>query len=165
MVNDRESELTDLHFGVPHGSNFGPVLFIYVADLISTIVTNCAQHADDTTMYTTSYPGSSSQRGNSARIKDPWYEVAIYKNYEVLNVKQCVSNINSTLEILSTWSTNINLALKHKKTKTMPFATSQENLHHKLWSLQDLKLNSLSIIYRYSAKPLTIFLALAFMST
>ena len=58
LVNDQKSQFADLHFGVPHGSIFGPVLLIYVADLIFTIVTYCAQHADDTTMYTTSYPGS-----------------------------------------------------------------------------------------------------------
>ena len=106
MVNDRESQLASLHFGVPQGSIFGSVLFINVADVISTIVTNYAQHADDTTMYTTSYPDSFAQHGNSERIKDPWYEVAIYKNCEVLNIEQCVSNINSSLGILSTWSTN-----------------------------------------------------------
>ena len=132
LVNDQKSQFADLHFGVPHGSIFGPVLLIYVADLIFTIVTYCAQHADDTTIYTTSHPGSFSQRGNSERKKDPGYEIAIYKNCEVLNIKQCLSNINSSLGILWTWSTNINLALNHKKTKTMLFATSQmENLHHK----------------------------------
>ena len=100
MVNDRKTHLADLHFGVPHGSIFGPVLFTYVADLISKIVTSCVQHADDTTIYTTSYPDSFSQRGNSEGRKDPGYEVAIYKNYEVLNIEQCVSNINSSLGIL-----------------------------------------------------------------
>ena len=100
MVNGRKSQLADLHFGLPQGSIFGQVLFIYVADIISTIVTNCAQHADDTTIYTTSYPDSFSQRGNSEGRKDPGYEVAIYKNYEVLNIEQCVSNINSSLGIL-----------------------------------------------------------------
>ena len=51
-IDDKSSDTTSVHLGVPQGSVLGPVLFnIYVADLKDAISVKSYQYADDTTLY------------------------------------------------------------------------------------------------------------------
>ena len=52
QIDDKLSELAYVEFGVPQGSNLGPVLFnLYVADLQKELDCSCYQYADDTTFF------------------------------------------------------------------------------------------------------------------
>ena len=79
-----------LDFGAPQGSILEPLLFnIHVSDLSDHIQdsTQCYQYADDTT---------------------------VYKHCSAKGTSQSVSDLNTSLNTLNTWSTTTNLALNSK---------------------------------------------------
>ena len=101
QVDDRLSNSIDVNFGVPQGSILGPVLFnLYVNNLSEVLPTKvkCHQNADDTTLYTHCKPSE---------------------------LQDCQQEVQDTLNRLSTWSSQCNLALNPKKTKVMLFSTAQ----------------------------------------
>lgn len=52
QINEKQSELVDVEFGVPQGSIVGRVLFnLYVNDLKTDLGCSCFQYADNTTLY------------------------------------------------------------------------------------------------------------------
>ena len=80
QVDDKSSEMLDMHFGVPQGSILGPILFnLYVADLSGILSSTSAQYADDTTIYDSCKNGK---------------------------IKSCAQNLEKDLNNLSQWSTN-----------------------------------------------------------
>ena len=108
QIDDRSSSSHNIQFGVPQGSILGPLLFnLYVEDLQDIFPENITtfQYADDTNVY------------SSCRAVD----LPILAN-----------GFNSTLEKLSSWSCNSNLALNPDKTKTMVISTRQMAHFHSL---------------------------------
>ena len=73
QIDDKRSTLTRVHYGVPKGSNLGPILFkFYVHELSESWTGECLHFAGDTTLY------------RHCKVKD------ITENAKLL-----VSNINS----------------------------------------------------------------------
>ena len=95
---NRSSELP-VHFGVPQGSILGPVLFnLYVNDMSDFFKSSSIQYADDTTVYESERPA---------------------------NIKRAVHGMNTTLEKISSWSSENSLAINQGKTKYMFLGTNQ----------------------------------------
>ena len=96
-----DDSTSDVRFGVPQGSILGPMLFkVYVSDLQDHLPFSIGsfQYADDTRIYS-SCPAPELQR--------------------------CAQELNSSRNIVSSWSNNPHLALNLKKTKTMLLSTRQ----------------------------------------
>ena len=108
QIDDRVSDPATVRFGVPQGSILGPVLFnLYVSDLqdrLPSLVTTF-QYADDTTIYSSSRPAE---------------------------LHKSVEELNSSLNIVSAWSSEFNLALNPGKTKAMLLSTRQMSRVHGL---------------------------------
>ena len=97
QIDDRSSEMSPVHFGVPQGSILGPVLFnLFVADLQGTLDCPCYQYADDTTFYLHSKKSA---------------------------LAQCSVELNGVLLRLGDYSESSNLALNCSKTKWMLIST------------------------------------------
>ena len=106
QVNDRQSKLADILFGVPQGSILGPMLFnLYVNDLQNCFTCSCFQYADDTTVYRSCTPK---------------------------NLNQCVQVMSDNINTLETWATESNLLLNENKTKQMLISTRQMSRTHNL---------------------------------
>ena len=108
QVDDRLSAQISTSYGIPHGSILGHILFnLYVNDLSSALSSGvvCHQYADDTTRYTHFRPSD-------------------------LEVGQSV--FQDTLNKLSEWSLERNLALNPKKTKVMMLSSAQMSRAHGL---------------------------------
>ena len=64
QVNDKQSRLKDVLFGVPQGSVLGPVIFnLYAIDMQECLkdAVACFQHADDTTVIYFTHPQKTSR--------------------------------------------------------------------------------------------------------
>ena len=111
QVNDKQSNMADVGFGVPQGSILGPVLFnLYVNDLEDCLQEscNCLQYADDTTIYQHSAPK---------------------------NLNSCIQAMNENLQSIESWACRSNLLLNEKKTKQMLVTTPQMSRVHELGTL------------------------------
>ena len=96
--NNMLSDISDISYGVPHGSVLGPLLFIiYVNDLLSLFETykgvNIEMYADDTILYSSN-----------------------------CDVSIATSHCEEALKQLSAWCINNKLTINTKKTKVMSIA-------------------------------------------
>ena len=108
QVNDKQSRLKDVLFGVPQGSVLGPVIFnLYANDMQDCLRDGptCFQYADDTTVLLHAPP------------KD---------------LKDCVNRMNNTLQSIESWAADSNLLLNETKTKQMLVTTRQMSRVHDL---------------------------------
>ena len=106
QIDDRESDMATVEFGVPQGSILGPVIFnLYVADLQKELQCDCYQYAEDTTFYVHSKPG---------------------------DLDSSAAQINKTIARLKNYSKNCNLALNPTKTNWMLISTPQMARYHSL---------------------------------
>ena len=96
QINEKQSQVVDVQFGVPQGSILGPVLFnMYVNDLEPDLECSCYQYADDTTLYRHSAPSK---------------------------IHECAKKLQDAMTVLETAESN--LALNETKTKQMLITTS-----------------------------------------
>ena len=106
QINDKQSNILNVHFGVPQGSILGPVLFnLYVNNLSNTLECPSFQYADDTTLYDHCSP------------------------QEITNI---VEKINGNMSNLEEWAASSNLSLNGSKTKQMLITTQQMSSAHGL---------------------------------
>ena len=108
QVNDKQSRLKDVLFGVPQGSVLGPVIFnLYANDMQDCLKdgSTCFQYADDTTVLLHAPP------------KD---------------LKDCVNRMNNTFQSIESWAADSNLLLNETKTKQMLVTTRQMSRVHDL---------------------------------
>jgi len=108
QVNDKQSSLANVQFGVPQGSILGPVLFnLYANDMQDCLQDGCScfQYADDTTVLHHATP----------------------KNFDV-----CVDKMKKTLSSIESWAADSNLLLNETKTKQMIITTKQMSKVHNL---------------------------------
>ena len=108
QVNDKQSRLKDVMFGVPQGSVLGPVIFnLYANDMQDCLRdgSTCFQYADDTTVLLHAPP------------KD---------------LKDCVNRMNNILQSIESWAADSNLLLNETKTKQMLVTTRQMSRAHDL---------------------------------
>ena len=108
QVNDKQSRLKDVLFGVPQGSILGLVIFnLYANDMQDCLKdgSTCFQYADDTTVLLHAPP------------KD---------------LKDCVNRMNNTLLSIESWAADSNLLLNETKTKQMLVTTRQMSRVHDL---------------------------------
>ena len=106
QINEKQSQVVDLQFGVPQGSTLGPVLLnLYVNDLEPVLECSCYQYADDTTLYRHSVPSK---------------------------IHECAKKLQDAMTVLENWATESNLALNETKTKQMLIATSKMSRAHEL---------------------------------
>ena len=106
QIDDRQSDMATVEFGVPQGSILGPVIFnLYVADLQKELQCDCYQYADDTTFYVHSKPG---------------------------DLNSSAAQINKTIASLKNYSNRCNLALNPTKTNWMIISTPQMSRYHSL---------------------------------
>lgn len=108
QVNDKQSRLKYVLFGVPQGSVLGPVIFnLYANDMQDCLKdgSTCFQYADDTTVLLHAPP------------KD---------------LNDCVNRMNNTLQSIESWAADSNLLLNETKTKQMLVTTRQMSRVHDL---------------------------------
>ena len=108
QVNDKQSRLQDVLFGVPQGSVLGPVIFnLYARDMQDCLKdgSTCFQYADDTTVLLHAPPR---------------------------DLKDCVNRMNNTLQSIESWAADSNLLLNETKTKQMLVTTRQMSRVHDL---------------------------------
>ena len=106
QVDNNQSTLLDVLFGVPQGSVLGPVLFnLYTLDLQNHVDCPTLQYADDTTMYSSCKPNKLPE----------------------LNTK-----LQYNIESLYQWAQDSNLAFNVSKTKAVLFASTKLRSIHKL---------------------------------
>lgn len=106
QIDDKQSSLATVQFGVPQGSILGPVIFnLYVADLQDKLQCPCFQYADDTTFLIHSKPS---------------------------DLHLCANEVNGAISRLREYSEGCNLALNLSKTKWMLISTLQMSRIHKL---------------------------------
>ena len=108
QVNDKQSHLKDVLFGVPQGSVLGPVIFnLYANDLQDCLKdgSTCFQYADDTTVLLHTPPKE---------------------------LKDCVNRMNNILQSIKSWAADSNLLLNETKTKQMLVTTRQMSEVHDL---------------------------------
>ena len=115
-LGNTNSELLDIHTGVPQGSILGPLLFIiYINDLpLSCSSLTPIIYADDTTLYT---------------------------KLNTQNIKQFEQNINLELEKVNTWLKVNKLSLNVKKTKFMIFHKLNKRFDAPQLMLNNIQLN------------------------
>ena len=105
QVNDKQSRLKDVLFGVPQGSVLGPVIFsLYANDMQDCLNdgSTCFQYADDTTMLLHAPP------------KD---------------LKDYVNRMNNTLQSIESWAADSNLLLNEAKTKQIVTTRQMSRVH------------------------------------
>ncbi|CAB4030636.1 Hypothetical predicted protein [Paramuricea clavata] len=90
QVNDKQSELAKVTFGVPQGSSLGPFLSMTCRTVYMQEGSTCFRYAYDTTMYRHSTPK---------------------------HLDGCVQMMDDSLHSIETWATNNNMLLNEKKTK------------------------------------------------
>jgi len=108
QVNDKQSRLKDVLFGVPQDSVLGPVIFnLYANDLQDCLKdgSTCFQHADDTTVL----------------LHSP-----------AKDLKDCVNRMNNILQSIESWAADSSLLLNETKTKQMLITTRQMSRVHDL---------------------------------
>ena len=109
QIDDNQSEVVDVKFGVPQGSILGPVLFnIYVSDLQDQMNAKCYQYADDTT---------------------------VYRHSKVSDLYSCQAIMASDMQHMGLWSQANSLTLNGLKTKIMLLSTAQLARKHNLDSV------------------------------
>jgi hypothetical protein len=114
QIDNRVSDPATVCFGVPQGSILGPMLFnLYVSDLQDCLPSSVTtfQYADDTT---------------------------IYLSFRPAELHKTVEELNSSLNIVSSWSSESNLALNPSKTKAMLLSTRQMSRVHGLYTNRPL---------------------------
>jgi hypothetical protein len=120
QINARSSQKVDVSFGVPQGSILGPVLFnLCVNDLSDGLIeVTSYQYADDKS-YTQGKP---------------------------TEIERCENQLQTTLDYLSSWSNECNLALNPKKAKDMLFSSPQlARTHSSAGQSVNLTVNSQSV--------------------
>ncbi|CAB4002145.1 Hypothetical predicted protein, partial [Paramuricea clavata] len=106
QIDEKQSQVVDVQFGVPQGSILGPVLFnLYVNDLEPDLECSCYQYADDTTLYRHSVPSK---------------------------IHECAKKLQDAMTVLENWAVESNLALNETKTKQMLITTSKMSRVHGL---------------------------------
>ena len=116
QIDDKQSTIQPVKFGVPQGSILGPILFnIYVHDLPEKIKSSTVQFADDTTLY---------------------------RSCKVAQIESCSKQLQNDIDKVGEWSKECNLIFNSKKTKTMLFSTQEMSRLHKLNNNQILNISS-----------------------
>ena len=108
QVNDKQSHLKDVLFGVPQGSVLGPVIFnLYANDLQDCLKngSTCFLYADDTAALLHAPP------------KD---------------LEDCVNRMNNILQSIESWAADSNLLLNETNSKQMFLTTRQMSRVHDL---------------------------------
>ena len=106
QINEKQSEVVSVQFGVPQGSILGPVMFnLYANDLKIDLECSSYQYADDTTLYRHSLP---------------------------LKINECTEKLQDAMTTLENWAAESNLVLNEKKTKQMLITSSQMSRVHGL---------------------------------
>jgi hypothetical protein len=106
QINEKQSEVVSVQFGVPQGSILGPVLFnLYANDLKIDLECSSYQNADDTILYRHSLPSK---------------------------INKCTEKLQDAMTTLENWAAESNLVLNEKKTKQMLTTTSHMSRVHGL---------------------------------
>ena len=131
QIDDKQSELVDIKFGVPQGSILGPVLFnIYVSDLQDKINAKCYQYADDT---------------------------CLYRHCKVSDLDNCQATMTNAMYNMGLWSQANSSTLNSFKTKLMLFSTAQlARVHNLDCTPLDVSVNHIGIERVHSHKLLGI---------
>ena len=110
QIDDKQSDLESVRFGVPQGSIQGAVLFnLYVNDLHGIPECCCFQYADDTTVYNHGSPKDLLSSG--------------------------IQTMSKTMCNLERWAMNSNLLLNGEKTKQKLITTPQMSRVHGLGAI------------------------------
>jgi hypothetical protein len=106
QINEKQSEVVSVQFGLRQGSILGPMLFnLYANDLKIDLECSSYQYADDTTLYRHSLP---------------------------LKINECTEKLQDAMTTLENWAAESNLVLNETKTKQMLITTSKMSRLHGL---------------------------------